>query len=71
MWANLNSMDTPKTKEDVLIWNNKDIRVDQRPVYYGHFHTVDIETLADLYISDSTQEAFDFWKAKGLKRLSL
>ena len=49
-----------------ILWNNRDIVVEGKPVFYETFHRVGITFVNDLFPLDTFQNSFKYWVSKGL-----
>ena len=50
-----------------IIWNNKDIRIDNRSVFYKLYYENGIVYVRDLLLEFDNKQSHDFYKQKGLK----
>ena len=50
-----------------IIWNNKDIRIDNRSVFYELYNENGIVYVCDLLLEFDNKQSHDFYKQKGLK----
>lgn len=52
---------------ETIIWNNKDIRIDSKPIYYPNYVKTGILQCKDLYFNENTLQSFNTAKTRGLK----
>ena len=50
-----------------IIWNNKDIRIDNRSVFYKLYYENGIVYVRDLLLEFDNKQSLDFYRQKGLK----
>ena len=50
-----------------IIWNNKDIRIDNRSVFYKLYYENGIVYICDLIFESDNKQSYDFYRQKGLK----
>ena len=50
-----------------LIWNNCEILIQNKPVYYKSFYKVGMYHIRDLFIKDTALASFKYWVSKGLQ----
>ena len=50
-----------------IIWNNKDIRIDNRSVFYKLYYESGIVYVRDLIFESDNKQSHDFYRQKGLK----
>ena len=50
-----------------IIWNNKDIRIDNRSVFYKLYYESGIVYVPDLIFESDNKQSHDFYRQKGLK----
>ena len=68
-WAEI-SQNTPTSAEEVgnqLIWNNRFIKVDHKPIFYGHFFESGAIRIKDLFYSNKNLKPFKYWVEKGIE----
>ena len=50
-----------------IVWNNKDIKIDNRSVFYKSYYDKGIVFVRDLMFESDNKQSHDFYKQKGLK----
>ena len=68
-WAEI-SQNTPTSAEEVgnqLIWNNRFIKVDHKPIFYSHFFDSGAIRIKDLFYSNKNLKPFKYWVEKGIE----
>ena len=53
-----------------VIWNNKEIRIDEKPVYYKNFHESGIVYVNDLLFNLSSNDSFSYF-AKTISKINI
>ena len=53
-----------------VIWNNKEIRIDKKPVYYKNFHESGIVYVNDLMFNLSSNDSFSYF-AKNISKINI
>ena len=48
-----------------IIWNNKEVKINNRTVYYGSYHNSGILMIWDLYKNPTNKETFEYWQGRG------
>ena len=66
-WSDFRSKFDLVSPYETTIWNNHNIRVNSKPIFYNNFHSADIGLLSDLKFDLSKTEPFNFAKHNGLK----
>ena len=56
---------------ETIIWNNHNIRVNGKPIFYKNYHSANSVLLSDLKFDLSNTESFNLVKHNGLKRFQL
>ena len=49
-----------------IIWNNKDIRINNKSVFYANYYSVGIISLRDLLFEYNNVTSYEYFKHKGL-----
>jgi len=61
----LNDLNIPTlSEEQSIIWNNKQIRIDKRPVFYKNYIEAGVICIQDLLFDLNINEAFSHWSDK-------
>ena len=64
------SQNTPTSAEEVgnqLIWNNRSIKVDHKPIFYSDFFESGAIGIKDLFYSNKNLKPFKYWVEKGIE----
>ena len=49
-----------------IIWNNKEIKINNKPVFYGNYYSLGIICLGDLLFEYDNVASYECFKRKGL-----
>ena len=65
--------ETVATEEDwkTIIWNNKEIKVENKPVYYKHYVNARVICIQDLLLSLNSSDSYNQLSNKGCKTIVL
>ena len=63
--------ETVATEEDwkTIIWNNKEIKVENKPVYYKHYVNARVICIQDLLLSLNSSDSYNQLSNKGCKTI--
>ena len=53
-----------------IIWNNKEIRIDKKPVYFKNYYESGIVCVNDLLVNISTNDSFDYF-ANQIRKINI
>ena len=66
-WSDFRSKFDPVSSRGTIIWNNCNIRVNGKPIFYNIYNSANIVLLSDLKFDLSNTESFNLAKHNGLK----
>jgi hypothetical protein len=70
-WADLRRSFFDMSRVENIIWNNKEIKIDNKPVFYANYHRLGIICLRDLLFEYDNVASYERSKNKGLNTNSL
>ena len=50
-----------------ITWNNKEIRINKKAVFYANYYSLDIICLRDLLFEYDNVASYEYFKHKGLR----
>jgi len=69
MWrSNIREIVDPNNVYKYVIWNNKEIKIDGKSVFYKHYFNMNIKYTNDLLFDKSNIESFNVLRSEGLTR---
>ena len=63
LWAEI-----PKRSSDMFIWNNKDIRINNKPIWDQQFYDIGLHFISDLFDERGKLIPFDIYFSHGISR---
>ena len=66
-WSDFRSRFDLLSLRETIIWNNHNIRVNDKPIFYNNYNSANIVLLSDLKVDLSNTESFNLAKHNGLK----
>ena len=66
-WSDFRSRFDLLSLRKTIIWNNHNIRVNNKPIFCNNYNSANIVLLSDLKFDLSNTESFNLAKHKGLK----
>ena len=66
-WSDFRSRFDLVSPRETIIWNNHNIRVNGKPIFYNNYNSANIVLLSDLKFDLSNTESFNPAKQNGLK----
>ena len=66
-WSHFRSRFDLVSLRETIIWNNHNIRVNGKPIFYNNYNSANIVLLSDLKFDLSNTESFNLAKQNGLK----
>ena len=66
-WSNFRSRFDLLSLRETIIWNNQNIRVNGKPIFYNNYNSANIVLLSDLKFDLCNTESFNLAKHNGLK----
>ena len=66
-WSDFRSGFDFVSSRETIIWNNHNIRVNGKPIFYNNYNSANIVLLSDLKFDLSNTESFNLAKQNGLK----
>lgn len=68
IWANDIIGNDSRQGFNQIIWNNKNVKINYKSVYYKSFLLVGIKFVRDLFIRETSNQSFNYWTEKGLDK---
>ena len=66
-WSDFRSRFDLASLRETIIWNNHNIRVNGKPIFYNNYNSANIVLLSDLKFDLSNTESFNLAKQNGLR----
>ena len=66
-WSDFRSRFDLVSPSETIIWNNHNIRVNGKPIFYNNYHSANTLLLSDFKFDLSNTESFNLAKQNGLK----
>ena len=67
-WSNIREVEDPNNVYKYIIWNNKEIKVDGKSVFYKYYFNMSIKYTNDLLFDKSNIESFNVLRSRGLTK---
>ena len=67
-WSNIREVEDPNNVYKYIIWNNKEIKVDGKSVFYKYYFNMNIKYTNDLLFDKSNIESFNILRSQGLTK---
>ena len=67
-WSNIRDRVDPNNVDKYIIWNNKEIKIDGKSVFYKQYFNMNIKYANDLLFDKSNIESFNVLRSEGLTR---
>jgi len=67
-WSNIREIADPNNVYKYITWNNKEIKIDGKSVFYKHYFNMNIKYTNDLLFDKSNIESFNVLRSEGLTR---
>ena len=67
-WSNIREVEDPNNVYKYIIWNNKEIKVDGKSVFYKYYFNMNIKYTNDLLFDKSNIESFNVLRSQGLAK---
>ena len=69
-WSQFRETFASESNWQKIIWNNKEIRIDKKPVYFKNYYESGIVYVNELLFSISTDDSFDYF-AKQISKINI
>jgi len=67
-WSNIRGIVDPNNVYKYVTWNNKEIKIDCKSVFYKHYFNMNIKYTNDMLFDKSNIESFNVFRSEGLTR---
>jgi len=67
-WSSLREIVDPNNIYKYVIWNNKEIKIHGKSVFYKHYFNINIKNTNDMLFDKSNIESFNVLRSAGIDK---